>query len=153
MMLELGYAKDRSTGCNELKEENNVKRTLAIISAFTLLAMPVLGTGTVQARPQHAGVTLTVWDDFSAPTEAALSQLAKKWAATNGNTVTFVNTTQPGRGGKAIGDLFPLKARDAAGPDVIYVPQDQTGQFAASGLLAPRPANLLSTGDQALFTP
>lgn len=130
-----------------------MKRILAIFSAGVLLSMPALSTGAVQARPAHAGVNLTVWDDFSAPTEAALAQLAKKWAASSGNTVTFVNTTQPGRGGKSIDQLFPLKARSASGPDIIYVPQDQTGVYQAGGLLSPRPANLLSASDQALFQP
>ena len=130
-----------------------MKRTLAIITAGAILAAPALSIGSVHARPQHAGITLTVWEDNSTPTEAGLTALAKKYTASTGNAVNFVHFAQPGQGSNSISNVFPLKARSTSGPDVIYVPEDEAGKFFAGSLVAPRPASVLSSSDQALFQP
>ena len=125
-----------------------MKRSVAIVSAGLLLALPAFGLQQAQARTARAGTTLTIWSDWGQDEVAAAKPLVAKWGAAQNISVKFVSTTDPGRGaGFSIDKAFPLKAKSADGPDVIYVPQDETGTFVASGLLAPVPSSLLSSAE------
>src|SRR5947209_200335 len=130
-----------------------MKRTLVLIAATAMMAIPLAKPGIVNARPQHATQSLTVWEDLdpSSPELGALKVLVHQWEGKKNIQVNFVGLAQPGRGGTSIGTAFPLKAKGGSGPDLIYVPYDQTGQYVASGLLSQLPKGLLSAADQSKF--
>ncbi len=133
-----------------------MKRTLLAVAAAALLTVPYLGIGNVQAaRPKAGGVTLTVWEDFSKTQETQFIALGNKWATANGDTVKWMNTSQPGMGGGStdVAGLLRLKAKSAGAADLAYSTEDQQGNLVASGILAPRPAGLLSAADLAKYQP
>jgi arabinogalactan oligomer/maltooligosaccharide transport system substrate-binding protein len=84
-----------------------------------------------------------------------MQALANKWAAANGDTVKFLNTSQPGMGGGStdVAGLLRLKAKSSSAADLAYSTEDQAGSLVLSGILAPRPAGLLSAADQAKYRP
>ncbi len=133
-----------------------MKRTLLAVAAAALMTLPSIGLGNVQAaHPKAGGITLTVWEDFSKDQEAQFITLANKWAATNGDKVNWVNTSQPGMGGGStdVAGLLRLKAKSKDAADLAYSTEDQSGNLAASGILAQRPAGLLSAADLAKYQP
>jgi len=129
-----------------------MKRTLLAIAAAALITLPSLSIGNVQAaHPKAGGITLTIWEDFSSAQEAVFKTLGDKWAVANGDTVKWMNTSQPGMGGGStdVAGLLRLKAKSAGAADLAYSTEDQQGNLVASGILAPRPAGLLSAADMA----
>jgi arabinogalactan oligomer/maltooligosaccharide transport system substrate-binding protein len=133
-----------------------MKRTLVALAAAALMTLPSVGLGNVQAaHPRAGGTTITVWEDFSKDQEAQFMTLAAKWATANGDKVNWVNNSQPGMGGgsTSVADLLRLKAKSASAADLVYSTEDQAGNLVASGILAPRPASLLSAADLAKYQP
>src|SRR5260221_141277 len=79
-----------------------------------LIGAPSVGVDRAQPAPARAGTTITVWEDFPNEALPQMQALANKWAATSGNTVKFVSTSQPGMGGgsQSVTGLLQLKAKN-----------------------------------------
>jgi len=130
-----------------------MKRTILALSAAVLIILPSTGPGMVQAARPRAGATITVWEDFPNTALPQMQTLANKWAATNGDTVKFVSTSQPGMGGgsTSVTGLLQLKAKNKDAADLAYTTEDSVGTLVLSGIVAPRPKDLLSAADQAKY--
>jgi arabinogalactan oligomer / maltooligosaccharide transport system substrate-binding protein len=130
-----------------------MKRTLISLSAAALIIVPSAGLGHVQAAHPRAGTNIIVWEDFPDAALPQMEALANKWAATNGDTVKFVSTSQPGMGGgsQSTTGLLQLKAKTQGAGDLVYTTEDSVGTLVASGIVAKRPDSLLSAADLAKY--
>jgi arabinogalactan oligomer / maltooligosaccharide transport system substrate-binding protein len=130
-----------------------MKRTLLALAASALIILPAAGPIGVHAAQPRASTTIRVWEDFPAAALPQIQALANKWAATNGDTVKFVSTSQPGMGGGSVsvaGNLT-LKAKNSDAADLAYTTEDGVGALVQSGIVAQRPASLLSAADLAKY--
>lgn len=130
-----------------------MKRTLVTLLAATCIVVPSVGLGNVQAAHPRAGTTIIVWEDFPDAALPEMQALANKWAASNGATVKFVSTSQPGMGGgsQSVTGLLQLKAKNKDAADLAYTTEDSVGSLVLSGIVAQRPKDLLSAADMAKY--
>lgn len=130
-----------------------MNRILIALSAAALIILPSVGRDSVDAAHPRAGATITVWEDFPDAALPQMQALANKWAATNGDTVKFVSTSQPGMGGgsQSVTGLLQLKAKNKDAADLAYTTEDSVGSLVLSGIVAPRPKDLLSASDLARY--
>jgi arabinogalactan oligomer/maltooligosaccharide transport system substrate-binding protein len=130
-----------------------MKRTVVALTAAALIIAPSVSLGNVQAAHPRAGTTIIVWEDFPDAALPQMQALANKWAQGNGDTVKFVSTSQPGMGGgsQSVTGLLQLKAKNKDAADLAYTTEDSVGSLVLSGIVAKRPANLLSAADQAKY--
>ncbi|HEY8283390.1 MAG TPA: extracellular solute-binding protein [Chloroflexota bacterium] len=130
-----------------------MKRIVLALSAAALILVPSAGSGNVLAARPHAGTTITVWEDFPNQALPQMQALANKWASANGDTVKFVSTSQPGMGAgsQSVTGLLQLKAKNKDAADLAYTTEDSVGTLVLSGIVAPRPKDLLSAADMARY--
>lgn len=130
-----------------------MKRTLVAVAVAACVVVPSMSLGNVQAAHPRAGTTIIVWEDFPDAALPQMQALANKWAKGNGDTVKFVSTSQPGMGGgsQSVTGLLQLKAKNKDAADLAYTTEDSVGSLVLSGIVAKRPANLLSAADLAKY--
>jgi len=131
-----------------------VKNIARLVIAGGLLVSSAAFSGLTTAHPAHAATTLTVWLDVNnASYMTQLKQLVHTWEGKRNIDVQFVDLAEPGRGGTSIDKAFPLKAKSSEGPDMVYVPEDQTGVYSNGHLLDKAPKNLFSKAQFAKYAP